>query len=141
VNATQANPCIITVHEDKRHKFQDGDYVQFREVEGMTQLNSLPATQIEVIDGFSFKLLVDSTNFGAYERQGLVENVKVPKKVSYHSLKQSLHNPIASSQYGMLETPDLRYFGRSDQLHLAFSGIFAFQKQHGRLPNNTEEDF
>jgi Ubiquitin-activating enzyme E1 four-helix bundle len=71
----------------------------------------------------------------------LVENVKVPKKVSYHSLKQSLHNPIASSQYGMLETPDLRYFGRSDQLHLAFSGIFEFQRQHSRLPNNTEEDF
>lgn len=41
----------------------------------------------------------------------------------------------------MLETPDLRYFGRSDQLHLAFSGIFEFQRQHGRLPNNTEEDF
>ena len=32
VNATQANPAIVTVHEDKRHKFQDGDYVSFREV-------------------------------------------------------------------------------------------------------------
>jgi hypothetical protein len=32
VNATRSNPCIITVHEDKRHIFQDGDYVQFREV-------------------------------------------------------------------------------------------------------------
>jgi len=55
-------------------------------------------------------------------------------------LKQSLHNPVASSQYGMLETPDLRYFGRSDQLHLAFVGILEFQKAHGRVPNNTEED-
>lgn len=39
VNATKSNPCIVTVHEDKRHKFQDGDSVQFREVEGMTELN------------------------------------------------------------------------------------------------------
>ena len=61
-------------------------------------------------------------------------------KVTYHSLKQSLHNPIASSQYGMLETPDLRYFGRSDQLHIAFHAIFEFQKQHKRLPENTNED-
>lgn len=114
VNATQANPCIITVHEDKRHKFQDGDYIQFREVEGMTELNGLPPTKISVIDGFSFKLDCDSTQFGAYTREGLVENVKVPKTVAYHSLKQSLHNPVASSQYGMLETPDLRYFGRSE---------------------------
>lgn len=44
VNATQTNPCIVTVHEDKRHKFQDGDYVSFREVEGMIELNSLPPT-------------------------------------------------------------------------------------------------
>ena len=41
----------------------------------------------------------------------------------------------------MLETPDLRYFGRSDQLHLAFVGIFEFQKAHGRLPQNNEGDF
>lgn len=53
----------------------------------MTELNSLPPTEIEVIDGFSFKLKVDATGFGAYTREGLVENVKVPKKVSYHSLK------------------------------------------------------
>ena len=63
----------------------------------MTQLNSLPPTQIEVIDGFSFKLKVDATGFDAYQREGIVENVKVPKVVSFHSLKQSMHNPVASS--------------------------------------------
>lgn len=140
VNATQANPVIVTVHEDKRHKFQDGDHVSFREIEGMTQLNSLPPTEIEVIDGYSFKVKVDGTGFSAYERQGLVENVKVPKKAAYHSLKQSLHNPVASSQYGMLETPDLRFFGRSEQLHLGFCALWEFQKVSGRKPANTEED-
>lgn len=53
----------------------------------MTELNQLPPTQIEVIDGFSFKLKVDSSAFGAYTREGIVENVKVPKKISFHSLK------------------------------------------------------
>ena len=140
VNVTQTNPAIVTVHEDKRHKFQDGDHVQFREVQGMTELNSLPPTKIEVIDGFSIRLLVDATGFSAYTREGQVENVKVPTKVSYHSLKQSLHNPIASSQYGMLEAPDLRFFGRSDHLHIAFLTIWEFQKTHNRLPNNDPAD-
>jgi ubiquitin-activating enzyme E1 len=80
----------------------------------MTQINEAGPIEIEVINGFSFKLKIDATNFGAYEREGTVENIKIPKKVQYHSLKQSLHNPIASSQFGMLETPDLRFFGRSD---------------------------
>ena len=138
VNATQTNPCIVTVHEDKRHKFQDGDYVKFNEVEGMSQLNSLSPTKIDVIDGFSFKVQVDATGFSPYQRQGLVENVKVPKQVSYHSLAQSLNNPAASSQYGMLETPDLRFFGRSEQLHISLRAIWHFQKEHGRLPGEAD---
>jgi len=106
----------------------------------MTELNELGPIPIEVIDGFSFKLKVDTTGFNAYTREGLVENVKVPKKVSFHSLRQSLLNPAKSSQYGALETPDLRFFGRSEQLHLAFNAIWEFQKKHNRLPTNTEAD-
>jgi ubiquitin-activating enzyme E1 len=36
---TQEEKPTVTVHEDKRHTFADGDYVVFREVEGMTELN------------------------------------------------------------------------------------------------------
>ena len=38
----------------------------------------------------------------------------------------------------MLETPDLRYFGRSDLLHLAFCGILQFQKAHRHLPGESD---
>ena len=79
----------------------------------MTELNSLPPTRISVIDPFSFNLEVDASGFGAYTREGMVENVKVPKKISFHSLKQSLHNPVASTADGWLQSPDLRYFDRS----------------------------
>jgi len=27
---------VVTVHEDKRHIYQEGDHVVFKEVEGMT---------------------------------------------------------------------------------------------------------
>jgi len=32
VNITKEQNGIVTVHEDKRHHFSDGDYVTFREV-------------------------------------------------------------------------------------------------------------
>jgi len=84
------------VHEDKRHNFQNGDHVQLREVQGMKELNLLPPTEIEVIDGFSFRLKVDATKFGAYTREGQVENIKIPQKISFKSLKEAMENPNAA---------------------------------------------
>ena len=107
----------------------------------MDELNGHEPIPIEVIDGFSFKLAIDTTKFKEYKREGLVENVKVAKKIQFHSLKESMKNPVASSQYGMLETPDLRFFGRSDQLHLAITAVWLFQMEHKRMPGNTEDDF
>ena len=78
------NP-VVHVHEDKRHTYQDGDFVKFVEVEGMTELNE--AGPIEIFDtrAYSFKLKLNTTNFGAYTRQGLVEDTKVPKPIAFHS--------------------------------------------------------
>jgi len=59
--------ATVNVHEDKRHKFQDGDYVQFKEVEGMKELNDLEPVKITVIDGFSFKILHDCSAFTDYK--------------------------------------------------------------------------
>ena len=140
VNITQEEQGVVTVHEDKRHSYQDGDYVKFVEVEGMTELNNREPVKISGCTKDSFKIELDTRGFGAYKRQGVVENIKVPKLVSFHSLKQSIENPVASSQYGMLETPDLRYFGRSDQIHLAVRAVHAFNTKHSRYPEIADED-
>jgi len=106
----------------------------------MNEINNREPIQIEVTGPFAFKLKLDTTNFGAYQRQGIVENVKVPKPVSFHSLAQSISNPVASSKDGMLETPDWRYFGRSEQLHIAFRAVHAFRSKHGRYPEFADQD-
>jgi ubiquitin-activating enzyme E1 len=76
----------------------------------------------------------------AYKRQGVVENIKVPRTQKYHSLAESTKNPVASSKYGMLELPDLGKFGRSDQLHIAFRAVWAFQKANGRYPDLADKE-
>jgi ubiquitin-activating enzyme E1 len=103
------------VHEDKRHSYQEGDFVKFVEVEGMTEINNRePIEIVKVVGPFAFQINLDSTKLSPYTRQGIVENIKVPKSASYHSLAQSYLNPAASSAFGMLETPDLRNWGRND---------------------------
>lgn len=75
----------VTLHEDKRHIYQEGDYVVLREVEGMTQINE--TQPIKIIDATTYTLTldIDSSTFGDYLRQGIVENIKVPKKIDFHS--------------------------------------------------------
>lgn len=53
---------MVTVHDDKKHLFQDGDHVTFREVEGMTELNG-QVYPITILSPISFRLKVDSSVF------------------------------------------------------------------------------
>ena len=69
---------VVFVHEDKRHTFSDDSFVQFREIQGMTQLNGHEPLKISVNDGYSFKVHVDPTKLSDYTGGGIVEDVKVP---------------------------------------------------------------
>jgi ubiquitin-activating enzyme E1 len=136
---TKGEKTVVTTHEDKRHTYQEGDYVELKEVEGMTQINA-PAGpfKITATTKHTFTLDLDSSSFGDYVRQGVVENKKVAKPLEFHSWDKSFKNPAGSSQYGMLETPDLAKFGRSEQLHAALYGIVAFTKAEGRYPETAD---
>ena len=105
---------VVTVHEDKRHIYQEGDHVVFKEVEGMTQINDMKPVKITATTVHTITLELDSSAFDDYVRQGVVENVKVPCEHSFHTWSESFLNPAASAQFGMLETPDLAKFGRSE---------------------------
>jgi ubiquitin-activating enzyme E1 len=76
---------IVTVHEDKRHHFTDGDYVTFREVEGMTQVNG-QKYKVRFISPFSFAI-GDTSSFDEYRREGTVEHVKVPEPMAFRSFE------------------------------------------------------
>ena len=62
----------------------------------------------------------------------------MPKPVTFHSLKESIANPVASTVDGFLQLPDLRFFGRSEQLHISLKAIWHFQKEHGKLPGEAD---
>ena len=52
---TNEEKATITVHEDKRHSYQEGDHVKFVEVEGMTEINNREPVEIVSVKGpFAF---------------------------------------------------------------------------------------
>lgn len=111
VGVSQENPGVVTVHEDKRHTFSDGDYVVFREVQGMTELNGAEPRPIKDLGPYSFSI-EDTTGYSPYVREGIVEQVKVPVKFTFKSYDESVLSPVISDEG--LAVPDLGKFGRSE---------------------------
>lgn len=135
-NITNGNPGIVTVHEEKRHSYEDGDYVVFKEVEGMTEINNSAPMLIKFVSPYSFSI-GDTTNFTPYTRQGIVELVKVPLKFEFRSLDDALKNPAAKDP---LIVSDLGKFGRPEQLHFAQWAVREFQKAYKILPELMNQD-
>jgi hypothetical protein len=57
-----------------------------------------------------------------------------------HSWDKSFSNPAASTEFGMLNPPDLSKFGRSEQLHAALFGIEQFVINKDAYPGDNDAD-
>jgi len=126
---TQDNPAAVTVHDESRHGLEDGDEVIFDEIRGMRELNGIKPAKVTVTGPYTFELAVDTRNFQAYEGGGVVQQVKVPKKLHFVPLSKSFLTPgeFTISDYGKI--------GRAEQLHFGFRALLEYQEKHGgKLP-------
>ncbi|CAI9107040.1 OLC1v1006312C2 [Oldenlandia corymbosa var. corymbosa] len=129
------NPALVSCVDDERLEFQDGDLVVFSEVKGMTELNDGKPRKVRNTRPFSFTLEEDTTNFGMYERGGIVTQVKQPKVLNFKPLREAIKDP------GDFLLSDFAKFDRPPLLHLAFLALDKFVAGQGRLPfPGSEED-
>ncbi|GMN23622.1 hypothetical protein TIFTF001_000189 [Ficus carica] len=129
------NPALVSCVDDERLEFQDGDLVVFSEIRGMTELNDGKPRKIKSARAYSFTLEEDTTNFGAYERGGIVTQVKQPKVLKFKPLREALNDP------GDFLLSDFSKFDRPPLLHLAFQALDKFVSELGRFPvAGSEED-
>lgn len=128
---TTDNAGVVTCLDEARHGFESGDFVTFTEIHGMDELNNCEPVEIKVLGPYTFSIC-DTTKFSDYVRGGIVSQVKMPKKISFKSLKASLAEP------DFLLT-DFAKFDHPAQLHIGFQGLHEFQKKHKRLPKPRNE--
>jgi ubiquitin-activating enzyme E1 len=132
---------VVHTHDTKRHGFDDGDYVVFREVEGMAGLNDGKPRRIANCKAHSFELEGEnSSSWPDYTTGGIAEQTKVPVTVAYEPLSARVEKPLPSDDpMGMLLTPDLGKFGRSEQLHVAFQAVELYRAKHGGALPQTRD--
>lgn len=81
---TKDTDGVVTCLDETRHGMEDGDHVEFSEVQGMTELNGCEPRKIKVLGPYTFSI-GDTTALSDYIRGGVVTQVKMPKPVHFVS--------------------------------------------------------
>ncbi|EEB05828.2 ubiquitin activating enzyme E1 [Schizosaccharomyces japonicus yFS275] len=123
---------LVTTLEETRHGLEDGDYVRFSEVKGMDALNQSQPLKVSVKGPYTFSV-GPLENMGTYISGGSFVQVKMPLKIEFRSLRDSLAEPeFVYSDFGKMDRPP--------QLHVGFQAILAFAEENGSLPRPRNEE-
>ncbi|CAF3804490.1 unnamed protein product [Rotaria sp. Silwood1] len=125
---------VVFTPTHTRHGFEDGSYVTFHGVKGMTEVNDREF-KISVTSPFTFTI-GDTRSFGSYESGGTVTEVKKSEIVHFKSFSESLKDPeMLVCDFSKMSMPA--------NLHLAFQALSYFEKQYNALPkpwDNADAD-
>ena len=139
-----SNDGYVTIDDTiggEKFSLGDGDYVKFREVGGMTQLNDGKPREIKAISLYSFKIVgEDLSKYPEHTTGGIIEQVKVPKKKYYKSLKERFEKFYDNTP---IDPIDLSKFGRNELLYISFLSLHEFYTKNNSLPefnNKTQAD-
>lgn len=124
----------VTIVDEQRLQFEDGDIVSFSEVGGMTQLNDPEKVfKVKVTGQYTFTI-GDTSNFGAYTNGGYAIQVKQTKELSFKSLRDALATPgeFLLSDFAKFDYPPIE--------HIGFQSIHAFKQKHGVFPAPHNEE-
>ncbi|KAJ8676887.1 hypothetical protein QAD02_012674 [Eretmocerus hayati] len=123
---------VVTCLDDTRHGMEDGDFVTFSEVQGMTEINGCEPKRIKVLGPYTFSI-GDTSHYSEYIQGGLATQVKKSKILKFAPLGESLANPE-------IVVSDFAKFSHPQQLHLAFVTLHRFIKNWKRVPRPWNVD-
>lgn len=85
---------MVACLDETRHGLEDGDFVTFSEVQGMTELNGCEPRKITVKGPYTFAI-GDTSNLSEYKSGGIFTQVKMPKVLEF--VRRFLHRGSAIS--------------------------------------------
>ncbi|CRH02680.1 ubiquitin-activating enzyme E1, putative [Plasmodium relictum] len=141
---------------DKSAPFQNGDYVKFSDVEGMTEINN-KIYKINNLQKYTFTI-GDTSNFSNYIKGGTCTQLKIPLKLNFHPYEYISKNPLSEKlerkeviindiiheEIGIPDSfivSDYAKFDMSNHLHYSIQALKWYEMQNNKvLPENYEEE-
>ena len=120
-------------------RLSDKGYLIFKEVDGMTELNSSGPIHYELNpENWDEFFIGDTSNFGEYIGGGIVEEYFYPSIMKYQTFKENFMNPNDNM---MKYDYSKNKIGRRQLLHILFIIFQKYYDKNGFLPElNNEND-
>ena len=118
----------------------DGDYVRFKDVEGMVELNDAKKDFMIRLEDFQTFKIGDTSQFSDYIKGGVAYQIKKPVCKQYFDF--GLRSAIISDPMHKFNPSDYTKKGRPELLYLILTGIHDYYVSHEyKLPelNNQEQ--
>ena len=114
------------------------DFVSFKEIDGMTELNNCLPRKIK-IKGNIIEI-GDTSNFSDYKSGGILYNVKIPKILNFESFKERINEPLKEGEKYKVPL-DFLNINIQDILGIGLLSLFEFYDKYDSLPEiNKSED-
>ena len=118
-------------------RLNDKGYLIFKEVEGMTELNSCEPRYYEINPENDEEFFIgDTSNYNEYVGGGIIEEFYYPTEMKYQTLKENLMNP--TDKMMKFDYSDNK-IGRRQLLHILFINFQNYYDKNEKLPELNNE--
>ena len=126
----------LDIKNDELFELYEGNYVIFKKVKGLEFLNDSKPRKIENTTNSSFEIEKDSEFKGKYISDGIIEEVRITKKLKFESFKDNFIKPNNN-----FNTIDKSKKKSNILLHCAFVGLHFYYSIYNKLPelNNLKQ--
>ena len=116
----------------------DNNKVIFKEIEGMTELNSCQPRTIKVLSNDSVEI-GDTSKFSDYISGGIMIEVKYQKEYHFNPLEERFEIPYTEEE-GIPEQIDVAKINTNEMVHLGLLALNQFYKEKKYLPELNNEE-
>ena len=136
---SKSSPGIVNLVNPINKSYKNKDYITFKGVEGMTELNNSSPIQIEIIDKYNIKIC-DTSNFSNYISGGIIMKAKNETVINFDSFETKFKEPYNKEQ-GFPGQIDFVNRNSNEIIHLGILGLNEYYKNNNEFPKlNDEKD-
>ena len=131
------NPGIVNlVHPLGPFDLKNNDFVIFKEIQGMIELNNCKPIKIKRIDNYNIQIC-DTSGFSNYTSGGIIMKAKMPLTMKFKSFEKKIEEPYDDND----ENPQIIDETSSNEIiHTGILALYSFYNKYNHLPEINNEN-